>query len=130
MISVERLRRETGVGTRGEQSLEDYREEVTKLWEDETKLLWSRRVDYEQNIRPRNNRTTVVLLNLMNIETISKVEEREDGDESWEELVEFEDYERSGDRSLKRIFTVWSRHVRVTMTGGYEDDQEIGRAHV
>ena len=119
MISLSDLRARLGMPAGDGGDLAAIRADVVAEFERETKRLWERRANYVETFRLRPSTRTFVLLELWPVETLTKVEESQDGG-TWTELVAATpEYVLARDNRLERVGCYFAPWVRVTYTGGY-----------
>ena len=119
MITTDQMRRELALPAERESEYSDLKDGVIALWEAETRLLWNARTDHVQEVRVRPQGRTMLLLELVNVSSVTSVEGKYDTDDDWTDVDE-EDYEVEGDRRLVNKDGGWTYdRVRVTYTGGY-----------
>ena len=121
MISLSRLRRDLQVSPDQEESLADTKASVVGLWETETDRLWAKRTGFVEEVRPRVAVEDSLRLRLYPISAVTLVEERAAGESDWEELDATAYVVQAPDR-LRRLSGCWAPEVRVTYSGGYDDD--------
>lgn len=125
MITLSELRERYSPTADEEKFLPKIKDAIVTLWEQQTGLLWSRRVDYVDRLTPAADRTRAIWTSIGPIESISKVEEKSSYTKTWTELS-IDDYEIAGPRRINKINSYWLEHVRITLTGGYTESPASG----
>jgi hypothetical protein len=131
MISLSRLRAHVDLQANQESELIAVRDEIITAFETLTGLRFNRRTDFTELTALDSREYQEVLLSLTPVLKIKKVEEKEPTDATWSTLVIDSDYEFIPYRRVRKIHTTFSRRVRVTYDGGYDEQtcpQDIQRA--